>query len=78
MKRKIYLAGLILSVVMLFVSVFSIVHHYRQAEKATEQFDAIVGIVEQVDNSVEKIKCLLISRGGLCINGTGTERYLSG
>ena len=54
MKRKIYLAGLILSVVMLFVSVFSIVHHYRQAEKATEQFDAIVGIVEQVDNSVEK------------------------
>lgn len=53
MKKKVYLTGLIFSIVFLMVSVFAIFHHYRQAQKAEEQFEHLAEVVEEAED-IEK------------------------
>ena len=54
MKKKIYLAGMIISVLVFGFSLIAIVNHRIQASKAIEEFNELVEIVEEKEDSVEE------------------------
>ena len=54
MKKKVYLVGMLLSLLVFCFSIFSIVNHRVQASKATEEFNELVEMFEEKEESAEE------------------------
>lgn len=54
MKKRIYVAGITLCTLMLCISLFQIISHYREGKKHTDDFAQLAELVEQNEESEEQ------------------------
>lgn len=53
-KKKLYLAGAVICLLLFAVSVFQIISHYANAHKAEEEFAQLADMVEQAEDTPEE------------------------
>lgn len=54
MKKKFYIAGMVICSVLLAVSGYQVFHHYAEAKKHTGEFDKLAEIVEQTEEDTRE------------------------
>lgn len=56
MKKKLYLAGALICLLLFAVSLFQMISHYASARKAEDEFAQLAEIVEQTEDDAEESK----------------------